>query len=301
MTPQQAGAPKTAIVVVNYGSSALLSANLAAGDAPGAATETVIVDNFTSTAEAERLAHLAAENGWRVVWNERNVGFGTAVNAGVEHARSLGCSAFIVLNPDAIITAAVAAELFASVVSNRNVLVAPRIVRTDGRPWFEGATLDTTTGFTSTAPGSDSASIDGWITGACVAVHDDLWTRSGGFDDDYFLYWEDVDLSWRCRTAGGFLRVRADLEVVHDVGGTQAGTGKTPAYVYYNCRNRLLFAAKNLPAETRRAWSARNVSYAYRIITRGAGRRVLYRRPRLIAAAISGTWAGARGRTGAQR
>ncbi|KQQ93920.1 hypothetical protein ASF62_06995 [Leifsonia sp. Leaf325] len=296
MTLQPDRAASTAIIVVNYGSSALLSSNLASGDGSTAATEIVIVDNFTSTAEAKTVARLSDDHGWRVVSNDRNVGFGTAVNIGVEHARSLGCTAFIILNPDAIITASVATELLAIVLEHHDVLVAPRIVRMDGRPWFEGATLDTATGYTSTAPGADSASDAGWITGACVAIHEDLWASSGGFDDDYFLYWEDVDLSWRCRTAGGSLSVRADLEVVHDVGGTQAGQGKTPTYVYYNCRNRLLFAAKHLPAGTRRAWRARDVGYAYRIITRGAGRRVLLRKPQLILAAVRGTWAGARWR-----
>ncbi|MET0975882.1 MAG: glycosyltransferase family 2 protein [Leifsonia sp.] len=289
MTEPAGTREQLAIIVVNFGSSDLLASNLAAGDAADAASHVVVVDNFSSTEESAAIRDLAGANGWELVANDTNRGFGTAVNNGVDRARALGCTAFLILNPDARITAAVASALFATVVSDHATLVAPRIVRTDGRAWFEGATLDVGRGFTSTAPGSDSSGADGWLTGACIVVHDDLWSRSGGFDDDYFLYWEDIDLSWRCRDAGGSLVVRSDLEVVHDVGGTQPESGKSPTYVYYNCRNRLLFAAKHLQDTTRRSWRSHDVAYAYRIITRGSGRRVLISRPRLILAAIRGT------------
>jgi len=86
-----------------------------------------------------------------------------------------------------------------------------------------------------------------WLSGACFAMHRDLWTTVAGFDDDYFLYWEDVDLSYRVVKAGGRLAVRQDLVAVHDVGGTQHDVtqrAKSSTYYYYSCRNRLVFAAK---------------------------------------------------------
>ena len=123
-------------------------------------------------------------------------------------------------------------------------------------------------------------------------VHEELWQRLGGFDDAYFLYWEDVDLSWRCREVGGRLGVRTDLSVVHSVGGTQRDVGKSPIYVYYNCRNRMVFAAKHLPRRTVVDWLVRSPGYAWRVVQRG-GLRDLARRPfPLIWAAFRGTAAG---------
>ena len=77
-----------------------------------------------------------------------------------------------------------------------------------------------------------------------------LWERLDGFDDRYFLYWEDIDLSHRVLELGGSLRVLSDIEAVHDEGGTHRervfGRGKSPTYYYYNIRNRLVFAAIHL-------------------------------------------------------
>jgi GT2 family glycosyltransferase len=44
------------------------------------------------------------------------------------------------------------------------------------------------------------------ISGACFAVRRELWQRLGGFDDEYFAYHEDVDLSLRCWLSGRTVR-----------------------------------------------------------------------------------------------
>lgn len=41
-----------------------------------------------------------------------------------------------------------------------------------------------------------------WATGACLLIARDCWAAMGGFDERYFLYYEDVDLCRRARTAG---------------------------------------------------------------------------------------------------
>ena len=92
-----------------------------------------------------------------------------------------------------------------------------------------------------------------WLTGACLAVSKQVWQATGGFDPDYFLYWEDVDYSQRAKAVGARLVVRNDLVVTHDVGATQ-GTGKSAVYLRFNSRNRLLFASKWLPKRIQRRW-----------------------------------------------
>jgi len=136
-------------------------------------------------------------------------------------------------------------------------------------------------------------------------VHHDLWRTLGGFDARYFLYWEDVDLSWRARRAGADLAVVKDVTVFHDVGGTQKhgqdGSAKSPVYVYYNCRNRLVFAAQHLGRLDRTRWLLTSPRYAWAVLQRG-GRRALARSPlRLIWAAVGGTVAGAAYATGVLR
>ena len=65
--------------------------------------------------------------------------------------------------------------------------------------------------------------------------------------------------------AGGRVGVARDLRCVHDAGGTQTGAGtptKSSLYYYFNCRNRLLFAAAHLPGRDRARWRRGAAGYA---------------------------------------
>lgn len=284
--------PPIGVVTVNYGSHRLLVDNFSAlADAPFPLI-VVVVDNFSTTAESRAVAELCAREGWTLVALESNVGFGAGVNAGVAAARSMGCDEFVIVNPDARISQAVIASLAARVRADNGLVVSPRIVKPDGGRWFDGGTVALDQGSTRTAPGSDSSAPRGWLSGACLAIHHSMWAAVGGFDDGYFLYWEDVDLSWRVVAAGGRLAVDSELEVVHSVGGTQQDEGKSPTYVFYNCRNRLIFARSHLSAACARSWVRSSPRYAREVLLRG-GRRALVRDAvRMVSAAVRGTVAG---------
>ena len=288
---------RTALVVVSYASHALLERHLAATTAGAAGEDSptvVVVDSFSDEREREAVARVTREHGWLLVTTVRNGGFGAGVNAGARRARELGCDVLVVLNPDLDVDAATVEALAQVVRDDPSTLVGPRIVKPDGLPWFAGGTLDLRTGRTRTtvAPG---AAVQ-WVSGACFAVSTDLWHTVGGFDEDYFLYWEDVDLSWRVRAAGGRLLVREDLVAIHEVGGTQATAGtraKSLGYYRHNCRGRLLFAAKHLPPAAARHWAGTAPRYALEVVLRG-GRRQLLRSPAPLVAAALGTLDGLR-------
>ena len=282
---------RTGIVIVNYGSHRLIDANFTALSAALPSTRIVVVDNFSSEREAAAIEELCRVRAWELV-RRPNIGFGAGMNAGVAAARTLGCDVFVLINPDATASAETVTALAERASADRNALLCPVITDGNGGHWFSGGDVLVSAGRTTTRPGTRSDSATGWLTGACLAFHSELWDRIGGFDDDYFLYWEDVDLSWRCTRAGGRLHVCDDLTVTHDVGGTQTQTGKSPIYCYYNCRNRLLFAAKHLDRSAQRSWSLTSFSYAKQVVYRG-GRRAFARAPwRVSWAAFTGTMAG---------
>ena len=292
-----AGPAPLGVVVVNYGPPDLLRRTLAAAPLGGDDVHVVVVDNFSSAANRAAVEQLGAEQGWHVVGLPGNRGFGVACNAGAVAARELGCRTFLFLNPDAVIGAAAVAELRADLDRSPLTAVSPRLVTSAGRVVYRGALVDPRTGGTRSHPEGSTAMGTGpgdWLTGACLAISDALFTRAGGFAEDYFLYWEDVDLSARVLAAGGRLAVRHDLVAVHDEGGTQGerrGRALSALYYRYNCRNRLLFGARTLGRRQLLGWVLRTPSASWQVVLRG-GRRQLLHSPRPLLAALAGSLSG---------
>ena len=73
------------------------------------------------------------------------------------------------------------------------------------------------------------------ITGATFAVRREFWDQLGGFDEKYFLYQEDVDLSMRTWLAGKQVRYVPTAIALHNY-----EFGRTDAKFYYLERNRLI-------------------------------------------------------------
>jgi GT2 family glycosyltransferase len=281
--PASDGTGLIGIVVVNYASSGLLAANLAALDLSGLPAMVVVVDNFSSAAERAATAELAARHAWHLVALPDNRGFAAGVNAGIRAARAAGCVCYLLLNPDAVVTAGGVAELRRHVLEQPMALVSPRIRTSERADFFAGSRLFLDSGRirggrTPAGTGRTPAgpSIE-WVTGACLALHDDLLRRAGELDESYFLYWEDVEFSVRCQAVGGVPVLRDDLEAVHDAGGTQGpvgGRAKSALYYRYNCLNRLRFAARHLPRRRVLRWVLATPAVTREILLRGgaAGR-----------------------------
>lgn len=60
-----------------------------------------------------------------------------------------------------------------------------------------------------------------WVSGGAMVVDHELFSRLGGFDESFFLYWEDVDLCKQIREAGYTVWVDPRANVVHIRGASQ--------------------------------------------------------------------------------
>lgn len=291
-----------ALVVVNFGSSRLLERNLLATAAALPGSLVVVVDNPTTSRERETVVELCRTHRWEAVLPGSNLGFGAGMNRGVGHALERGASHVALLNPDLEVAGPALGRLFGIVERDPRVLVAPRIERPDGTPWSVGTDLDLEDGRMRSIRSRGSAGStrrELWLSGACLVLSSGLWSDVGGFADDYFLYWEDVDLSHRVRAAGGRLLVCDDVTAVHAEGGTQgggltaAGQAKSRAYYYYNTRNRMLFASRFLSTEDIRRWQRHAWPVAREVLLHG-GKRQLAHPASNLAPVVSGTLAGLR-------
>jgi GT2 family glycosyltransferase len=288
-------AGRTAVLVVSYGSHEMVAENLALTALDDDAF-VVVVDNLTTQAERDAMSAVAAREGWELVTPDRNLGFGSGMNVAASRAAELGARTYVLLNPDAYLEGDGVARLAAAVAADPDAVVSPLVVRPDGSHFSSEMELDLDTG--SMRRIRDGRRYDDsalWLSGACLAIGRDMWERIGGFDDDYFLYWEDIDLSVRAAAAGANLFVDYDVKAVHSAGGTQSDDGtdrvKSPVYYFYNIRNRLVFAAQHLDLRRQRRWRRRAIPAAWDILMRG-GRRQLLNPARTIVPAVKGTASG---------
>ena len=106
------------------------------------------------------------------------------------------------------------------------------------------------------ADGSPARRSVGAFIGACLLMERRLAMDLGGFDEDYFFYFEDMELSYRLRALGYAIWLQPSAKVFHDRGsGTPAlsfrGEGKYPARrAFLNIRNRWLTILLHYGART---------------------------------------------------
>jgi GT2 family glycosyltransferase len=82
--------------------------------------------------------------------------------------------------------------------------------------------------------------------GGSVCLRTEALRQAGMFDDDFFLYYEDTDLSWRLRALGWRIRYQpaAVARHIHSASSVEW----SPLFVFHTDRNRLLMLTKNARA-----------------------------------------------------
>jgi len=88
-----------------------------------------------------------------------------------------------------------------------------------------------------------------WISGACMVIKKNILEKVGLFDEDFFMYGEEIDWCWRVHLLG-YKLVFVPGSIVYHIGG--ASTKKWPSYkkVYYLHRNHLMLLLKNYSIKT---------------------------------------------------
>lgn len=227
-------------VVVTFNSAHCLPA-LARGLA--ALAHVLVVDNASSDATQATLRRVLPQARW--LPNEVNLGFGAANNRGIAEA---GTEFVLLVNPDCsfdaeAITAMVAcADRFPDAS-----LVGPQLVNGDGRP--ETTYRWSTPAWVSRGPAADAPLCVGFVTGACMLIRTAALRRIGGFDEAFFLYYEDDDLCLRLQRDGGTLIVEPACRVFHRSRGSVGGPRRAQAeYLrgYHHIQSKFLFSHKHL-------------------------------------------------------
>ncbi|KQS23017.1 N-acetylglucosaminyl-diphospho-decaprenol L-rhamnosyltransferase [Frigoribacterium sp. Leaf186] len=223
---------RLAIVTVTYNSGRYLDDFLASTrQASASDVPVVVVDNGSS--DERSLRDVAARYGARFVPMGRNAGYGAAVNRAVAEL-AVRPDWVLVSNPDVVLSAGSLDRLRATAEEDSDTgSVGPAVIETDGSIYPSArripslrtglghalfANLWPDNPWTKLYHADDRPQVRrsvGWLSGACLLVRGDVFTRLGGFDERYFMYFEDVDLGWRIGRAGLANVYDPAISVVH--------------------------------------------------------------------------------------
>lgn len=228
----------------------------------GGIASVAIVDNASTDNSLELVV---AEGDWgfpvHVVRNASNRGFGAACNQGV----ALGSAEYVLfLNPDArLFEDSLESPLaFMEHADNADVFVTGiRLIDEQGHTSRACARFPTVGMFAAAALGLDrlprlrgyTLHMLDWdhtetrdvdhVIGAFYLIRRKVFESLGGFDERFFVYLEDLDLSLRVKQAGGRVVYLADARAFHAGGGTSRQIKATR--LFYSLRSRLLYGFKH--------------------------------------------------------
>ena len=154
--------------------------------------------------------------------NAQPKGFGANHNAAFRRAQG---DFFCVLNPDIRISRDPFPALIAELARPQVGAAAPRILSPSGGIEDSARRFPTTAILARKALGGartvDYPAVDNpisvdWVAGMFMLLRRDIFAEVGGFDERYFLYYEDVDLCRRVRRRGFDVRMVPSVDVIHD-------------------------------------------------------------------------------------
>lgn len=226
---------KLACVIVKYQTPELLSclvAKLKDGE-----VDIVVSDNHSESTPSELKVN---SNNYKYIDNETNIGFGAAANRGAEESQTewlLFLNTDVEVSPEALknfVKQAEDRELDASCPTTRDKRY---IVPLPSFSWFLGkfTPLKRFPYFSSLAKKKPLT-----LWGGCLLIKRSVFEKLGGFDERFFLWFEDSDLTKRLVDTG-YRIGRVNVEGLSHIGGVSFGSMSekqkrklffTSAYIY---------------------------------------------------------------------
>lgn len=245
-------APELSVILVNYNDlrhlkECLSSLTDTVQDIP---YEVIVVDNQSTDGTPRWLREHAPHV--RLIANEENVGFARANNQGIQESQG---EYVLFLNTDAVLERQAVAFLREELRSNPSVgAVGPALLC--GREAYQVSFGKKVSFFreifqkTMLNPyyrfllkRSAKKRQVGWLSAACLLTRRQILGEAGLFDENFFLYFEDIDLCVRIREKGYVLRYLPEAQVFHWGGASTEGLKLFSRYHYR--KSQLYFYKKH--------------------------------------------------------
>ncbi|HEY5267603.1 MAG TPA: glycosyltransferase family 2 protein [Candidatus Saccharimonadales bacterium] len=235
--------PKTAVVVLNWNGKESIEDCLDSLLAQTFKAQIILIDNGSVDGSLEIIQKKYPDID--LIINQKNLGFAGGVNQGIERAIELNLDYVALFNDDAVADQHWLAHLVGSLDKNHEVGIATcKFMTIDrkkldstgdlytswGLPFPRGRDEEVSTKY------DDSTEVFGASGGASI-YRIKMLSEIGLFDNDFFAYYEDIDISFRAQLAGWKVRYVFEAMAYHQIG---ASSSKIKGFTTYQ-------TMKNLP------------------------------------------------------
>lgn len=239
----------------------------------------VVVDNAStdgSTSAILNIIHSASSgqiSNLKFIQNKENLGFSGGHNVGIRYALENGADYILILNNDTYVDKNFLEELLKVADRNESVgILTPKIYFAPGFEfhknryskkdlgkvfWYAGGEMDLANvigqhrGVDDVDKGQfDKIEETELATGCCMLIKKEVIEKAGMFDEKYFLYYEDSDLSMRAKKKGFKVSYVPKSLIWHKNASSAGGSG-SKLQDYYITRNRLLFGFRYAPLRSK--------------------------------------------------
>lgn len=203
--------------------------------------EVIIVDNFSNDGKLEEFKMKYPT--FNFIESEGNHGFSYGNNLGAEQATG---DYFLFLNSDTVVTEEPLQSMMNLIQENKKYsIVSSQQVGLSGKKenpfdvfpsfWTINSIIKSIYGKFSkkkraTTCNDSKVIFPDWVSGSLVLISQKDFSELGGWDEDYWLYSEDVDLCKRASDNGGIVALQCDPSIIHQHGGTTRRTMELTAF-----------------------------------------------------------------------
>lgn len=227
---------KLSIIIVSYNTKKLLADCLKSVYIDMPEIEMVVVDNGSTDGSQAMIKSKFPQA--KLIESRRNLGFGKANNLGAKESSG---EIIFFLNSDTIVPKGSLGKLLQYFEKNPGAgVVGPKVVMTNGKiqPYSFGDDINLISlikdKFVKGLPKIKNK-VD-WVTGAALAVRREAFEAANGFDENFFMYFEDNDLCIRVRTAGYEVDVCSQSKIIH-IGGKSIKSNQKRWQIYFQSQD----------------------------------------------------------------
>ena len=215
--------------------------------------KTIIVDNNSHDGTTERLKNIDNPN-ISIILNSTNVGFAAACNQGISIAIDGDAEYIVFLNNDTYFESNFLYLLSTAMIQSDADAMSPLITYYPDTDiiWYAGGQFRPLSAYipyhqnhgrsiASRMPSSRSVE---FASGCCLIVRRDLIESIGGFDENYFVYWEDADFCYRMKERGFKIFFSIAVTIFH-IGSASTGGSNSNFSIYQFSKNHMIFLRKH--------------------------------------------------------